>query len=134
MSNEQTASGAHVPCISLLAARDAAIEKVVKDCGGDDAPDNERLRVAFVMVAREAAGRGFDEGVRFIAANDAALLRQATSDLEVSQRREKMWRDECTRIVNALADLAGLPRDPCPGWQPCVEKIKFMMANKVLSK
>ena len=51
------------------------------------------------------------------------------SDLEVSQRREKMWRDECTRIVNALADLAGLPRDPCPGWQPCVEKIKAMMAN-----
>ena len=69
MPNEQTASGAQVPCISLLAARDAAIEKVVKDCGGDDAPDNERLRVAFVMVAREAAGRGFDEGVRFIAAN-----------------------------------------------------------------
>ena len=51
------------------------------------------------------------------------------SDIEVSQRREKMWRDECTRIVNALADLAGLPRDPCPGWQPCIEKIKAMLAN-----
>ena len=51
------------------------------------------------------------------------------SDLEVSQRREKMWRDECTRIVNALADLAELPRDPCPGWQPCIKKIKAIMAN-----
>ena len=51
------------------------------------------------------------------------------TDLDVSQRREKMWRDECTRIVNALADLAGLPRDPCPGWKPCVEKIKAMLAN-----
>ena len=55
------------------------------------------------------------------------------SDLEVSQRREKMWRDECTRIVNALADLAELPRDPCPGWQPCIEKIKAIMANIPIS-
>ena len=54
----------------------------------------------------------------------------SASDLEVSQRREKMWRDECVRIVNALADLAELPRDPCPGWKPCIEKIKAMMANE----
>ena len=54
---------------------------------------------------------------------------ESPTDLEVSQRREKMWRDECTRIVTALADLAGLPRDPCPGWQPCVQKIKDMLAN-----
>ena len=54
---------------------------------------------------------------------------ESPTDLEVSQRREKMWRDECTRIVTALADLAGLPRDPCPGWQPCIEKIKAMLSN-----
>jgi hypothetical protein len=73
---ETNASGAQVPCILLLGGRDAAIEKVVKDCGGDYAPDNERLRVAFVMVAREAAGRGFDEGVRFIAANTVLSVKK----------------------------------------------------------
>jgi hypothetical protein len=60
---------------------------------------------------------------------DSSAPACSPSDLEVSQRREKMWRDECTRIVNALADLAELPRDPCPGWQPCIEKIKAIMAN-----
>jgi len=45
----------------------------------------------------------------------------------------KMWRDECVRIIDALADLAGLPRDPCPGWEPCIEKIKAMLANMTIA-
>ena len=65
---------------------------------------------------------------------DSSAPACSPSDLEVSQRREKMWRDECTRIVNALADLAELPRDPCPGWQPCIEKIKAIMANSILDR
>lgn len=55
----------------LLAARRAAIDKAIKDCGGEYNEDGkqEPVRAVLVLLAREAAGLGFDEGVRYMAAN-----------------------------------------------------------------
>jgi hypothetical protein len=51
---------------SLLDARAKAIDKVVKDCGGEasEAGPSPEIRGMLVMLVREAAGKGFDEGIR----------------------------------------------------------------------
>ena len=84
------------------------------------------MKVEDMKLHKSVAPRSEDKGAAFPC---RARSDCSPTDLEVSQRREKMWRDECTHIVNALADLAGLPRDPSPGWQPCIEKIKAMLSN-----
>lgn len=54
----------------LLDARQAAIEKTVQECGGGTDKDTTKdpFEGCLIMLAREAAGKGFDEGVKFMAA------------------------------------------------------------------
>lgn len=40
------------------------------------------------------------------------------------QATANVWRKSMDAVCNALSDLAGLPKDPCPGWEPCIEVIK----------
>jgi hypothetical protein len=56
----------------LLDARRAAIEKAVEEMGGEkDKDGNEStMRGMLVMLARESAGYGFDEGVKYMASNE----------------------------------------------------------------
>jgi len=49
--------------------------------------------------------------------------------LESEKICSKMWRDEVSQIVVALADLAGIPSEPYPGWQPCIKIIKDKLAK-----
>jgi len=58
-----------------------------------------------------------------------AKLEEIEDRLKASAIHEKMWRDEVSKIVAALADLAGVPTDPCPGWQPCIKIIKEKLAK-----
>lgn len=76
--DKQTANAIGVGFGDLLAARSAAIEKVVKELGDEKDKDGETsaTRGVLIMLAREAAGQGFDEGIKFMAANDQALPRQ----------------------------------------------------------
>ena len=57
--------------VSLLDARRAAIEKAVEECGGEKNKDGtqDSVRGMLVILARESAGFGFDEGVRYMASN-----------------------------------------------------------------
>lgn len=59
----------------LLDARRAAIEKVVQDCGGGTHKDTTKdpVEACVIMIAREAAGKGFDEGVKLMAAHAEKL-------------------------------------------------------------
>ena len=57
--------------VSLLDARRAAIEKAVEEMGGEKDKDgnDSTMRGMLVMLARESAGFGFDEGVKYMASN-----------------------------------------------------------------
>lgn len=57
-----------IRCTDLLDARCAAIEHCVKECGGEKNSDDttDVTRVLLVLLAREAAGQGFDAGVRYM--------------------------------------------------------------------
>lgn len=71
MPNEQTASGAQVPCISLLAARADTIKSIVDKLGGEECKETDAMaRVMHNLVVsavKEAAGMGFDAGFKLAA-------------------------------------------------------------------
>lgn len=69
-------------------------------------------------------------------------LRKALERLQIENAGLKFEIDKCKKyqslltneihvIINTLADIAGLPQDPCPGWQPCIENIKLKLMGKV---
>jgi len=69
MSEQESASGAQVPCISLLEARAAFIaghEKKLR--GTSPLPDDPRANLiaeCMIACAKESAGDGFDAGFKF---------------------------------------------------------------------
>ena len=64
------------------------------------------------------------------ARNRSSLASSAGSPtVEELERRAKLWRDECMAICDALADTAGLPRVPSPGWRVCINVIKGKLEN-----
>lgn len=68
--NKPKAQQALAP-VSLLDARRAAIEKAIEEMGGekDNDGNDSTMRGMLVMLARESAGFGFDEGVKYMASN-----------------------------------------------------------------
>jgi hypothetical protein len=69
--NEKTNGQQRLAPVSLLDARRAAIEKAVEECGGEKNKDGseDSIRGMLVILARESAGFGFDEGIRYMASN-----------------------------------------------------------------
>ena len=51
----------------------------------------------------------------------------SASEIQVLYLTIKLWRDECRRMCHELADLAGLPREPEPGWRNSIAAIKAKM-------
>ena len=69
---------------ALLAARASAIESVIKQCGGEQPPtggEADPIRAMCVMLAREAAGMGFDEGIKYASAANSGKGQTQDSSL-----------------------------------------------------
>ena len=65
---------------------------------------------------------------------ESSTLLEMQSLLEAEKQQSDMWRKECDLICDALADIAGLPREPRPGWMNCIEKIEGMLSNDEVSE
>ena len=49
-----------------------------------------------------------------------AKLKAENADLK---QRLVFWEKESRTIVDKLAEVLGIPSDPCPGWEPCVKMV-----------
>lgn len=75
-------SGATLAPAALLDARVKCIEKVAKEVGDekDENGETSAIRGVLIMLAREAAGQGFDAGVKFMASNSVVYQNPRPKD------------------------------------------------------
>ena len=63
------------------------------------------------------------------AISDTCEATCSASEIRILERLIKMWRNECRHMCHELADLAGLPREPEPGWRNSIAAIKAKIQN-----
>jgi len=86
-------------------------------------PQSEHVATILIAPASD------DNDWGWITINGKRAQEHAQTILHADVYRE-LWVNECSLICDELADLAGLPKEPQPGWQNCIKLIREKLASK----